>query len=156
MTSWPLTSYCDFPTYQDFPRIPWPWYRAWPSSNYEWFPLRICNGRGVSAGNAYPSGYLNPPSPPPWGTCRFMLQFFRPVFPNLQCFFSIFHQHGLKVIHCCYMIFSENRTRSYLNRTMNDDTKFLSFHVWHAHSISNPVTSYHSKMNRSVWMVISM
>ena len=36
----------------------WPWYRAWPSPNYEWFPWSICNGCGMPAGNAYPSGHL--------------------------------------------------------------------------------------------------
>ena len=42
----------------DFPPISWPWYRAWPSTNYEWFPWSICNGYGMPAGNAYPSGQL--------------------------------------------------------------------------------------------------
>ena len=44
----------------DFPQIPWPWYRAWPSPNYEWFPWSFCNGFGMPAGNAYPSGHLVP------------------------------------------------------------------------------------------------
>ena len=44
----------------DFPPISQPWYRAWPSPNYEWFPWSICNGCGVPAGNAYPSGHLVP------------------------------------------------------------------------------------------------
>ena len=43
MKLWPLTSYCDFPN-EYFPLIPWRWYRAWPSTNYEWFPWSICNG----------------------------------------------------------------------------------------------------------------
>ena len=29
-----------------FPPILWPWYRAWPSPNYEWFPLSICKECG--------------------------------------------------------------------------------------------------------------
>ena len=44
----------------DFPPISWPWNPAWPSLNYEWFTLGICNGCGVTAGNAYPSGHLVP------------------------------------------------------------------------------------------------
>ena len=38
----------------------WPWYRTGPSPNYEWFPWSICNGCGMPAGNAYPSGHLVP------------------------------------------------------------------------------------------------
>ena len=38
------------------------------SPNYEWFPWSICNGCGMPAGNAYPSGHLVP-SPPHFGTC---------------------------------------------------------------------------------------
>ena len=41
----------------DFPPISWPWYRLWPSPIYEW---SICNGCGMPAGNAYPSGHLVP------------------------------------------------------------------------------------------------
>ena len=51
------------PNQSDFPPISWPLYRAWPSpimSDYEWFPWSICNGCGMSAGNAYPSGHLVP------------------------------------------------------------------------------------------------
>ena len=44
----------------DFPQVSWPWYRAWPSPNYEWFPWSICNGCDMPAGNAYPSGHLLP------------------------------------------------------------------------------------------------
>ena len=44
----------------DFPPISWPLHRAWPSSNYEWFPWSICNGCGEPAGNAYPCGQLVP------------------------------------------------------------------------------------------------
>ena len=48
------------PNLSDFPPISWPWYRLWPSPNYEWFPWSICNGCGMPAGNAYPSGHLVP------------------------------------------------------------------------------------------------
>ena len=42
-----LTPDQQWPPYQsDFPPIPWPLYRAWPSPNYEWFPWSICNGCG--------------------------------------------------------------------------------------------------------------
>ena len=34
------------PYRSDFPPISWHLYRAWPSSNYEWFPWSICNGCG--------------------------------------------------------------------------------------------------------------
>ena len=44
----------------DFPPILCPWYRTWPSPNFEWFPWSICNGWGMPAGNAYPSGHLVP------------------------------------------------------------------------------------------------
>ena len=52
------------PNWSDFLPIPWPWYRAWPSPNYEWFPWSIFNGCGIPAGNAYPSRHLV--SPPFW------------------------------------------------------------------------------------------
>ena len=48
------------PNQSDFPPISWPWYRLWPSPNYEWFPWSIWNGCGMPAGNAYPSGHLVP------------------------------------------------------------------------------------------------
>ena len=48
------------PNQSDFPPISWPWYRLWPSPNYEWFPWSICNGCDIPAGNAYPSGHLVP------------------------------------------------------------------------------------------------
>ena len=55
------------PNQSDFPPISWPWYRLWPSPNYEWFPWSICNGCGMPAGNAYPSGHLVPS--PQFRTC---------------------------------------------------------------------------------------
>ena len=55
------------PNQSGFPPISWPWYRLWPSPNYEWFPWSICNGCGMPAGNAYPSGHLVPS--PHFGTC---------------------------------------------------------------------------------------
>ena len=45
MSFWPLTN-SDFQT-------SWPWYRAWPSLNYDWFPWSICNGCGMPVGNGY-------------------------------------------------------------------------------------------------------
>ena len=48
------------PNQSDFPPMSWPWYRLWPSPIYEWFPWSICNGCGMPAGNAYPSGHLVP------------------------------------------------------------------------------------------------
>ena len=55
------------PNQSDFPPISWPWYRLWPSPNYEWFPWSICNRCGMPAVNAYPSGHLVPF--PYFGTC---------------------------------------------------------------------------------------
>ena len=49
-----------FPNWSDFPPNSWPWYRAGPSPNYEWFLWSICNGCGMPAGNANPSGHLVP------------------------------------------------------------------------------------------------
>ena len=46
------------PNQSDFPPISWPWYRLWPSPNYEWFSWSIGNGCGLPAGNAYSSGHL--------------------------------------------------------------------------------------------------
>ena len=48
------------PYRSDFSPIPWPWYRAWPLLNYEWFSLCICNGCDMPAGKSYPSGLLVP------------------------------------------------------------------------------------------------
>ena len=33
---------------------------AWPSPNYKWFTLIICNGCVIPSGNAHPSGHLVP------------------------------------------------------------------------------------------------
>ena len=33
---------------------------SWTFTDYEWFPWNICNGCGMPAGNAYPSGHLVP------------------------------------------------------------------------------------------------
>ena len=38
-----MASYSDFQTDQTFHQFSWPWYRTWPSPNYEWFPWSICN-----------------------------------------------------------------------------------------------------------------
>ena len=52
------------PNRSGFPPISWPWYRAWLSTNFDWFPWSICNGC-MTTGNAYPCGYLVPC--PLWG-----------------------------------------------------------------------------------------
>ena len=75
-----------FPNQSDFPPISWPWYRLWPSPNYEWFPWSISNGCGMPAGNAYPSGHLVPS--PFWDLL--MLQLLRPNSSNLPCLYSTF------------------------------------------------------------------
>ena len=48
------------PSRSDFSPISWPWYRTWPSPNYEWFPWSNGNGCDMPAGNACPSGHLVP------------------------------------------------------------------------------------------------
>ena len=58
----------------DFPRI-------------ERFPWSICNGCGMPAGSAYPSGHLVPS--PFWDLL--MLQLLRPNSSNLPCLYSTFH-----------------------------------------------------------------
>ena len=57
------------------------------STDYEWFPWSICNGCGMPAGNAYPSGHLVPS--PFWDLL--MLQLLRPNSSNLPCLYSTFH-----------------------------------------------------------------
>ena len=56
-------------------------------TDYEWFPWSICNGCGMPAGNAYPSGHLVPS--PFWDLL--MLQLLRPNTSNLPCLYSTFH-----------------------------------------------------------------
>ena len=57
----------------DFLPISWPWYWAWPSPNYDLFPWSICNGYGMPAGTANPSGYLVPPPPSFWNLLVLLL-----------------------------------------------------------------------------------
>ena len=87
------------PYRSDFPPISWPLYRAWPSPNYEWFPWSICNGCGLPAGNAYPSGHLVPS--PIWDLL--MLRLLRPNSSNLPCLYSTFHLEYPLVLSrfCC-------------------------------------------------------
>ena len=74
------------PFRSDVHPISLPWYRTWPSPHYERFPWSICNGCGMSAGNAYPSGHL---VPSPLGlscasfveTFRVFTRFFLPRIP---------------------------------------------------------------------------
>ena len=56
-------------------------------TDYEWFPWSICNGCGMPAGNANPSGHLVPS--PFWDLL--MLQLLRPNSSNLPCLYSTFH-----------------------------------------------------------------
>ena len=88
MTFWSLTSYSDIPDQSDFPSISWPWYRIWPSPNYEWFPWSVCNGVACHQGTlTLPDTWFRSTF---WDL--FMLQLLRPVFPNLPCHFSTFHR----------------------------------------------------------------
>ena len=86
MTFWPLTIYSDFYNRSDFPPIWIPFYRAWPSPNYEWLPWSICNGCGMPAWNAYPSGNLVPS--PFWGLAYAPI--FKTSFPELAFSFLEF------------------------------------------------------------------
>ena len=52
------------PNQSDFPPISWPWYRLWPSPNYEWFPWSICNRWHASR-----ERFRTPGSVPHFGTC---------------------------------------------------------------------------------------
>ena len=58
----PLCGSCMcFDCWEQFPEYTpmfWPWYRTWLSQNYERFPWSICDGCGMPAGSAYPSGHL--------------------------------------------------------------------------------------------------
>ena len=81
------------PNRSDFPLISWHWYRTWPSPNYERFPWSVCNGCGMPAGNAYPSGTCFRPA----FSDLLMLQLLRPVLPNLPCLFSTFHLEYISV-----------------------------------------------------------
>ena len=77
-------------------------------TDYEWFPWSICNGCGMPAGNAYPSGHLVP-SPI---LDLLMLQLLRPNSSNLPCLFSTFHlEYPLVLSRFClqekYKIFPE-------------------------------------------------
>ena len=68
-------------------------------TDYEWFPWSICNGCGMPAGNAYPSGHLVPP-PPLWDLP--VLQLMRPDSSNVSCLYSTFHlQHPLVLSPFC-------------------------------------------------------
>ena len=71
----------------DFPSISLLCYQALPSPNYDWFPWSICNGCGMPAGNAYPSGHLVPS--PFW--YLLVLQLLRPDSSNLSCLYATFH-----------------------------------------------------------------
>ena len=83
----PLTSYSDFPTDQSFHQFSWPWYRAWPSPNYEWFLWSICNGLASQQVTlTLPDIHFLPP----FGTCLCSScwdQFYR----TCHIFFSTFH-----------------------------------------------------------------
>ena len=85
------------PNQSDFLPISWPWYRLWPSPNYEWFPWSICNGCGMPAGNAYPSGHLVPS--PILGLAN------APNSSNLPCLYSTFHlEYPLVLSRFCFNI----------------------------------------------------
>ena len=87
------------PNQSDFPPISWPWYRLWPSPNYEWFPWSIGNGCIMPAGNAYPSGHLVPS--PILG----LAQLLRPNSSNLPCLYSTFHlEYPLVLSRFCLLI----------------------------------------------------
>ena len=70
-------------------------------TDYEWFPWSICNGCGMPAGNAYPSGHLVPSLF--WDLL--MLQLLRPNSSNLPCLYSTFHlEYPLVLSRFCLVI----------------------------------------------------
>ena len=75
------------PNRLDFPPVSLPWYRAWPSPIYEWFPWNICNGSGMPAENVYPSWHLIPS--PFWDLL--VLQLLRSYSLNFPCLYSTVH-----------------------------------------------------------------
>ena len=75
----------------------------------EWFPWSICNGCGMPAGNAYPSGHLVPS--PFWDLL--MLQLLRPNSSNLPCLYSTFHlENPLVLSRFCLFRVPRNWTGS--------------------------------------------
>ena len=119
------------PNQSDFPPISWPWYRRWPSLNYEWFPWSICNGCGMPAGNAYPSGHLVPsPFLGPclcsncWDqiprTCHFFTRFFTSNTPGYFLGFasSILNTHSLTSVFTAEDTQSEKLKRDELTEYM--------------------------------------
>ena len=105
------------PNQLDFSPISWPLYQLWPSPHYEWFPWSICNGCGVPAGNAYPSGHLVPS--PHFGTClcsncwdqipRTFYVFTRLFISNTPWYFLDFTYHQKRYYFCsvsCFDILS--------------------------------------------------
>ena len=86
------------PSQSDFPPISWPLYIAWPSPIMSGFHGAFCNGCGMPAGNAYPSGHLV--CPPLWDLL--VLQLLRPDSSNLPCLYSTFHlEHPLVFYRFC-------------------------------------------------------
>ena len=75
---------------------------AWHSQNYEWLTWSICNGCGMSAGNAYPSGHLVPST--------FLGRGYTPIietsYPELcWVFFSTFHlEYSFVLSPFCFML----------------------------------------------------
>ena len=55
------------PNRSDFPPISWPLYRAWPSPNYEWFPLKHLQRVWLDSRERLP--FPTPGSVPLFGTC---------------------------------------------------------------------------------------
>ena len=47
--------FCFILIWSDFSPISWPWYQAWPSTEYEWFLWSICNGCGMRTRHLVPS-----------------------------------------------------------------------------------------------------
>ena len=75
------------PKQSDFPQISWPWYRLWPSPNYEWFPWSISTGVACQQGTlTLPDTWFRPPF---W--VLLMLQLLRPNSSNLSCLYSTFN-----------------------------------------------------------------
>ena len=123
----------------DFPPIAWPWYRLWPSPNYEWFPWSICNGCGMPAGNAYPFGHLVPSPVPFWDLI--VLQLLRPDSSNLPCLYSTFNLEYPLVLSRFCSLSRERESDGQLRTSLYDKRDDCNFHITNFPFLSSNIPS---------------
>ena len=133
-------------------------------TDYEWFPWSICNGCGMPAGNAYPSGHLVPHC----GTCL-CSNCWGPDSSNLPCLCSTFYlENPLVLSRFCSWIFCPTFSRycrqtlySYLHELFSFITVHLKIKIQYYHSLmlfttNNYLFSSCSCFNRfSLWSEIA-